>query len=311
MTQGIVNGIVMTEDGKPLYGVAITTTRTDNTSYKLWIGFDGRFTINDLQAGSSLLIECRGFKGQTLKADFASEMVVKLVRDPDYKGKIIIPVIQNVNFRNSDFTPAKALVVIDGVITDYEANLKVNPGEIKSFKVLADKEATRKYGDKGKDGVIEIILFGNKSGLVDKKLYNSTVADTSIYITQLDINHIENKGEFIDIPVSGLKDVSVWTYHDINNSGEKELRFINIMTRDYYKVIGKVIGENGNPLAAVKISISEDPIKATSDKDGRFLIEDVRENALLEFSLPGFKPYYINTSFVPFNMDLTIELKKD
>ena len=64
------------------------------------------------------------------------------------------------------------------------------------------------------------------------------------------------------------------------------------MTRDYFTVKGKVVKENGKPLAGVKISASEKPVRATSDKEGRFLIEDVRENALLEFSLPGYKPYY-------------------
>ncbi len=64
--------------------------------------------------------------------------------------------MKDVKFRNSDFTPAKALIVIDGVIIDYNGRLKLNPDEIKSLSVLKDKEATDKYGEKGKDGVIEI-----------------------------------------------------------------------------------------------------------------------------------------------------------
>ena len=32
-----------------------------------------------------------------------------------------------------------------------------------------DKEATNKYGDKGKDGVLEIALYGNKTGSTGKK----------------------------------------------------------------------------------------------------------------------------------------------
>ena len=31
----------------------------------------------------------------------------------------------------------------------------------------------------------------------------------------------------------------------------------------------------------------------------------------LSSHFPGYKPYYINTSFVPFNMELNIELKKE
>ena len=305
MTQNLVRGIILTEDGKPLIGTTITITVSGKASSREGTDFNGRFTINDIQAGTSFLIECHGFKGQTLKADLTSEMAVRLVRDPDYKGKILIPEIQNVNFRNSDFKPANALVVIDGLIIDYKANLKVNPGEIKSFKLLTDKEATDKYGNKGKDGVVEIILSGNNTS-------NSSPSDTSKYIKYLSINHVTNKGELIDIPVSNLQYVGVWTYHDINNIDKKELGPITIMTRDYFKVKGRVVRENGKSLSGVRISASDNPVIVTSDKEGRFLIEDVREDALLEFSLPGYKTYYLSTLYeVAFNEQLTIELRKD
>jgi beta-lactamase regulating signal transducer with metallopeptidase domain len=313
-TQGVVRGIVLAEDGKPLIGATITTAGSNNTSSKVTTDLDGRFTLNVIQTGASLLIECRGFKGQTLKADFASEMVVKLVRDPDYKGKIIIPVIQTANFRNSDFTPAKALVVIDGVVIDYKGDLKVNPGEIKSFKVLMNKEATNTYGEKGKDGVVEIILYGNKTESQGKNpaVSNRLASDTSKYSTYFSVNRGVNKGELIDIPVSNLQSVSVWTYHSADKNGKKEFRTIGIMTRDFFKVKGRVVRENGKPLSGVLISVSEKPVKATSDKEGRFVIEDVREDALLEFSLSGYKPYYLSTSFgVAFTTELTIKLEKD
>jgi beta-lactamase regulating signal transducer with metallopeptidase domain len=310
--QNIVRGIIMTEDGTPLFGAKIMTTGPDSAWSRATADFDGRFTLNDIHAGASILFECWGFKGQTLKADFANEMVVKLAGDPDYKGKVIIPVVQNVNFRNSDFTPAKALVIVDGVIVDYNGDLKVNPAEIKSFKVLKDKEATIKYGDKAKDGAVEIILYGNKTGSVGKKLSNNSASDSSKYNTLLGVNHTSNKGELIDIPVSNLQYVSVWTYHDLDKTDKKELRGIDIMTRDYFKVKGMVVRENGKPLPGAKINATDNPVTETSDKEGRFVIEDVREGALLEFSLQGYKTYYLSTSFeVAFNTELTIELKKD
>jgi TonB family protein len=202
--------------------------------------------------------------------------------------------------------------VINGQIIDYNGNLKINPGEIKSFKVLKDKEATNKYGDKAKDGAIEILLYGNKTGYTGKEPSNKTASDTSRYKTLLDINHVDNKGEFIDIPVSNLQYVSVWTYHDIDKTDKKELSSIGIMTRDYYKVKGKTVMESGKPLPGVKVSATDNPVTEISDKDGRFLLEDVREGALLEFSLQGYKPYYLSTAFeVAFTTELTIELRKD
>jgi beta-lactamase regulating signal transducer with metallopeptidase domain/formylglycine-generating enzyme required for sulfatase activity len=312
MTQNIIRGIVMTEDGKPLTGATISTAGTNNTLSAETTSFNGRFTMNDIQSGASFIIGCRGFKGQTLKADFTSEMVIKLVRDPDYKGKVFLDVIQDVNFRNPDFTPAKALAVIDGVIIDYKANLKVNPGDIKSLKLLTGKEAADKYSDKGKDGVVEISLYGNKTGSAAKKLSAATAPDTSKFNTHISVNHIENKGEIIDIPVSKIQSVSMWSYHNIDNIDKKEFGSISIMTRDYFKVKGRVVRENGKPLPGVKISASGNPESVTSDKKGSFLIEDVREGALLEFLLPGYEPYYLQTLFeVAFNLELTIELKKD
>ncbi len=106
---------------------------------------------------------------------------------------------------------------------------------------------------------------------------------------------LTNKGELIDIPVSNLQNISVWTYHDIDKTNKKELRFISIMTRDFYKVKGKVIRENGKPLPELRISATDNPVTETSDKDGRFEIEDVRDAALMEFSLPGYKTYYLST----------------
>ena len=311
VTQNIVRGIVMTEDGKPLFGARILRTGTDNTSFETIADVDGRFTLNDLKPGASLLIEFRGFKSQTLNADFASEMIVRLVRDPDFNGRVYITEVQNVNFRNSDFSPAKALLLINGEIIDYNGNLRVNPGEIKSFKVLKDKEATNKYGDKAKDGAVEIISYGNKTGSVGKKLSDSSALDSSKYKTLLGVNHTSNKGELINIPVSNLQYVSVWTDHEIDNTDKKGLRSISIMTRDYFKVKGRVVRENGKSLPGVKISATDNPVTETSDKEGRFLIEDVREGALLEFSLPGYKSYYLATSGVVFTTELTIELMKD
>ena len=48
-----------------------------------------------------------------------------------------------------------------------------------------------------------------------------------------------------------------------------------------------------------------------SDKDGRFLIQDVRDNTMLEFSLPEYKPYYLATGGAVFTNEMKIELEKE
>ena len=304
ITQNVVRGIVTMDDGKPLFGATIKTTLTNNKSIETISDFDGRFSVENVQSGASLLIEYRGFKPKTLKADFSSDLVVKLVRDPQFKDYIVINLEQTVNFRNPDFSRANALVVIDGRVSDYKDNLKVRPDEMRSFKVLKDIDAVKKYGEKGKNGVIEITTYGNK-------IRSDVTRDSSKYKTILRINRFLNKGESIDIPIPSLVYISVWTHQYLDKTDKKELRSISIMTRDYFKVKGRVVRENGKPLPGVKVSATGNPVTETTDKNGLFVIKDVMEGVLLEFSLPKYNTYYLSTSFgVPFNTELTVELVK-
>jgi bla regulator protein blaR1 len=62
--------------------------------------------------------------------------------------------------KNAEITEGKKpLVVVDGKELDYEKLEKLNPNNIKSINVLKDKSATDKYGEKGKNGVLEIVLI--------------------------------------------------------------------------------------------------------------------------------------------------------
>jgi TonB family protein len=70
------------------------------------------------------------------------------------------PPSTGVNIKDSNDGPPP-LIVLDGVISDVDMN-SINPQTIESINVLKDKPgenqypATKKYGDKGKNGVIEI-----------------------------------------------------------------------------------------------------------------------------------------------------------
>jgi TonB family protein len=146
-----VRGIVLKEDGKPLEGVDIASTGTMGNAFGATTGPDGRFEINNVQADASLLFFCRGYKRLTLKADFNKEMTVKMEKDPDYKAPVVTnaPAAQRPN----------QIVAIDGVLTDkspveVRKELGYNMG---IGKMVMGKEATDKYGEKGANGVYEII----------------------------------------------------------------------------------------------------------------------------------------------------------
>jgi hypothetical protein len=60
-------------------------------------------------------------------------------------------------------TAAKPLIVVDGTEVPYSLLNAVDPNKIQSINVLKNYGSTSKYGDKGKNGVIEITLKKNAS----------------------------------------------------------------------------------------------------------------------------------------------------
>ena len=133
-------GIVVNEDGKPLSGVNVIVT---NSAMSVLTDGNGKFAILKVPQGSSLIFSYQGYKTYVLPPLITSNasLNVKLVKDPDYKGKIEV--------RSSDGSQVKALIVVDGVISERAIDA-IDPNSILSMNVLKDEEATDKYGEKGK-----------------------------------------------------------------------------------------------------------------------------------------------------------------
>jgi len=152
IVQKEIRGIVLNEEGKPLQGVYILSTGTSGNARIAETGSDGRFVIENVQPDASLLFSCRGYKRLTLKPDFSGEMKVILEIDPEYEG----PSQDEANSIQKRIDP---LVVLDGVVTEKKLNelreeLGYNFGQ---FIYLSGKEATDKYGEKGSNGVYEVM----------------------------------------------------------------------------------------------------------------------------------------------------------
>ncbi len=210
-------------------------------------------------------------------------------------------VIEEVNFRNPDFKITKALVVIDGRELGPDDTLKVDPKKIKAIGILKDRRAIRKYGRIARNGAVEITTYENNKGYEPDSLYFKPIYT---------VNNKIPEGP-VTIPFLNLYSLSIWTYPIFPQQDLiKRWRTIDIMTRDYYRIRGKVIQKNGEPLPGVVVTVSDNPSRVTSDRDGRFLVEDVGSKAVAELSAEGYEPLYFKAGGMVFKSDLTITLDK-
>jgi TonB family protein len=148
-----VRGTVLKKEGTPFQGVQIAVTGTEIRGIT---DSTGNFTLAGVPEGSHIIFSCRGHLTQVLKPQYTGTMKVQLLKDPEYSAITVPASLQN------------AVVVIDNVISDKpysEAAKEIYPEDIARMSRLQDKEAIDKYGDKGKNGVVEIITRKNAASL--------------------------------------------------------------------------------------------------------------------------------------------------
>lgn len=83
-TPGIIQGIVVDEDNKPLAGVNIVVTGTYSGSVT---DASGKFIVADVPEDASMVISGAGYLTQFIRAEFPGEIEIKLIRDPEYKSQ--------------------------------------------------------------------------------------------------------------------------------------------------------------------------------------------------------------------------------
>ena len=170
-----VKGIVVAQD-EPLPGANITvrgTTIGTSTDAK------GRFKLENIPDEAALVVSFVGYKSKVVKPVFDKEMRIKMVSDTIKTGKVTMspppppppPASGESNIGISMALPppppppsgssvaadgTAPLYVVDGfIVTQAEAE-KLDPNSIESVNVFKNKSRTDKYGEKGKDGVVEI-----------------------------------------------------------------------------------------------------------------------------------------------------------
>lgn len=210
-------------------------------------------------------------------------------------------VIEEVFFRGTDFSPLKAQVVFNGKMLGPEDTLTVDPQNIKYIDILKDREARRKFGKNAGNGVIVIDTYGNTK---------RKVSDTLYYKEIFTVNNRVPEGR-ISIPVSNLYSSSIWTYPIFPNQvSDKQWRTFEIMTRDYYRIRGKVVREDGEPLTGVYVTATDHPTGARTDNEGRFLLEDVKPDAMAKLTADGYEPLFFRVSGVVYTLDMKITLEE-
>lgn len=153
-----VKGVVLKEDGTPLSGAAILVA---STKIRATTDGSGNFNLTEVPEDAFIVISCRGYLTQFLKADFGSTMTVKLLKDTDYKEREIeivsesqeLPAISSEMDKTWNTLP-EALIVIDGNESSREELKNMSPNNIQSLSILKNESATRVFGEKGKNGII-------------------------------------------------------------------------------------------------------------------------------------------------------------
>ena len=160
-----ITGKVVDGKGDPLKGASVIIS---GTTIGTVTDGNGNFKL-ELTDDSPLVISYVGFQTVKLSPDLEKEMLIVLknamigVDEVTVTGTALtenhkIQTIFQSKFRNADGSQGQPLIVIDGVVTDNQNTNNIPPETIESISVLKNEFAINKYGDKGKNGVVEIIL---------------------------------------------------------------------------------------------------------------------------------------------------------
>jgi TonB family protein len=183
-----VKGIIKEKGGKQLQGAAVVikgTTKGTTTDS------DGSFKLGDVPEDGSLIVSYVGFKTKVVKPVFTSEMTIQMERDTVTLGVVGMPPppppppppAGTLNNGNTGIPPPPPppppgagikvgldgispppMVIVNGLVSDLKIE-QIDPNTIESINVIKGESAKVLYGEKGKNGVLEIMLKPGASTL--------------------------------------------------------------------------------------------------------------------------------------------------
>jgi TonB family protein len=151
--------VVQAENNKPLEGAAIIVMGTTSGTVS---GSDGSFTVGNIPEGGALAVTYVGYKSKVIKPVFTSSMKIPMDLDTINSERFTDPMApppppppppsSGIEIRGDGPPP---LYVIDGEISNTDLG-NMDSETIASVNVIKGTAAVEKYGEKAKNGVIEI-----------------------------------------------------------------------------------------------------------------------------------------------------------
>lgn len=208
-----VSGFVLNKYGKYLSGVEIYVTdqKSTNTTDNM-----GHFVLNNVPENAKITFKAKNYDPQTVAPVYTSELVIRL--------PINIPE-QQLKENYKEYFPARnsnPLIVIDGSVEDGLSMADIDPTNgVTSIKIISDQEASKKYGEKAKNGVIEI---NTETGSTSKRVKSPAMDSPEFKAkTLVLVDGNVYKGNVNDIPAQNIQKLSVRNYNASDAKyGEKD-----------------------------------------------------------------------------------------
>lgn len=314
----MIKGTILAPDGNPLQGANIViagTTRGTSSDAA------GNFSFENVPAGAELFISYVGYKSKVLKSGSYSGVPVKMVPDTiTYMNRDSVttpppppppppppasspappassptpPAFSPAQPASSPAPPAStptpptpSLVIVDGVIKDIDIN-SINPEMVQSITVLKDRSATDKYGEKGRNGVIEITTVKTDSTPDRDK---SSVRGSSGFADDKDQeNHVFVVVEELPEFTGGGVAMSDWIVRNLKYPAEAYRK----------KITGKVfVGFTVSATGKIKDVRVEKLVNPLLDAEAERLIS----------SMPDWKPGTQNSKTVNVRIKIPVEFR--
>jgi TonB family protein len=149
----IVKGKVVNSDGKPQRGTTVIIAGTTNGAIT---DREGHFELTDVPNDGELMFSFVGYETVRVKPDFKNPMTIKMVQATVGLDNVVV-----VGYGNDK---KELLYVVNGTPVTISIFEAINPETIDFVNVIKDESRVAKYGEKAKDGVIEVTLKKDVKG---------------------------------------------------------------------------------------------------------------------------------------------------